>query len=306
MKKQIFKVPAEFAGKRLDIFLTSALKLTRNQVKKMITSGLVEINKKAPSVHHWLKEGERIIVKEKIAAKKVFLEEPEINIAAETDDYAVILKPVGLLVHPAAGNGAPSLTDALIKRYPSIVSVGDASRPGLVHRLDKDVGGLLVAAKTQKMYDELQRQFKERLVKKIYTALVEGVVPQPDGVLDFVLARSKTYPGRMAARPKGQDGRSAETRFTVLQRFPHHTLLELKLVTGRTHQIRAHLKAFGHPIVGDTLYGLKKKNVKKPIGDLGRPFLQATALGFFDLKGQWQEFTSPLEGELQNFLNTLS
>jgi len=287
MIKQKFEVPAEFRDKRLDIFLTAVLKLTRSQVQKMIRKGLVKVNDKTPSVHHWLKEGDEICVEERMMAPKISPQEPPLDIAAETNDYMVIIKPVGVITHPAAGSSALALTDVLVKHNPGMALVGEASRPGIVHRLDRDVGGLLVVAKK-------------------YTALVEGVVPQAEGVLDFVMARSKTYPGRMAARPKGQEGRVAETCYTVIKKFPHRTLLELELVTGRTHQIRAHLKAFRHPIVGDKLYGTRKKNAKKPVSDLNHPFLQATTLGFFDLNGEWQEFTVPLESELQNFLNTLS
>lgn len=306
MANQEFVVPAEFNDQRLDIFLTSVLRRTRSQVQKMIKNGLVTVNNQSPSVHHWLRTGDVVVAKEAKAFVAKSSSTPVLNIISETDDYIVLSKPAGVIVHPAIGSAAPSLTDALIKHIPAIVSVGETSRPGIVHRLDKDVSGLLVVAKTKKMYDELQKQFKERAVKKKYTALVEGVLPQVEGVIDFVMARSKTYPGRMAARPKGQEGRAAETRYTVLKKFSHHTLLELELITGRTHQLRAHLKAFRHPIVGDKLYHTKKKNAEKPDNDLDRPFLQATTLGFFDLNGEWQEFTIPLESKLQNYLDTLT
>lgn len=306
MVSQKFLVPEEFQDKRLDIFLTSVLRRTRSQVQKMIKNGLVTINNQAPSVHHWLKQGDEVVVKEEAVSVVELSDTPVLNIILETDDYLVLFKPAGIIVHEAIGSRAPALTDALIKHVPTIAGVGETSRPGIVHRLDKDVSGLLVVAKTKKMYDELQKQFKERVVKKKYTALVEGVLPQVEGVIDFVMARSKTYPGRMAARPKGQEGRAAETRYTVLKKFSHHTLLELELITGRTHQIRAHLKAFRHPIVGDKLYSARKKNAKKPDSDLDRPFLQATTLGFFDLKGEWQEFSIPLESKLQNYLDILT
>lgn len=307
MDKQKFVVPAEFAGKRLDIFLTSALCLTRSQVQKMIKNGLVEVSGKKPSVHHWLKAGEEVVVgKREPSSVPPPAREPALSIVADTNDYVVVIKPAGVITHPATGTSAAALTAALTRRYPDIVSIGASGRPGIVHRLDRDVSGLLVVAKTQAMYDELQRQFKERLVKKRYKALVEGVVAKPEGVLQFAMARSKTYPGKMAARPKGEEGRAAETHFTVLKKFAHHTLLELELITGRTHQIRAHLKAYGHPIVGDTFYGTKKKSLAQQAVELKYPFLQATTLGFFDLKGQWQEYSLPLEPELQNFLNTLS
>jgi len=306
MPEQKFEITEEFIDQRLDIFLTSMLGLPRSQVQKLIKSGLVTLAGESPSVHHWLKKGELVVVKNRPPAKMQEASALALNIIRETDNYIVVLKPAGLLVHPTDSSSSVTLTQSLLRHDPSIAAVGAHGRPGIVHRLDRDVGGLLVVAKTQKMYEELQRQFKERLVKKKYTALVEGVIPQAEGVLDFVMARSKTYPGRMAARPKGQDGRAAETRYTVLQKFSHHTLLELELVTGRTHQIRAHLKAFRHPIVGDKFYSTKKKKNNKVVSDLARPFLQATALGFSDLLGQWQEFKAPLDSELDNYLNTIS
>lgn len=296
-----FKVEAADADKRLDLFLTAHLKITRSQIQKLIKHGLVTVNGETPSVHQWLKEGDRIVSQNAPKAKK---EEPlvPLRIVEETDDYIVVNKPAGVIVHPAPGSTAPSLTAALVKAYPKIKKVGDSARPGIVHRLDRDVSGLMVVARTSEMYAHLVDEFKARRVSKTYTALVEGSMVLDHGIIDFVIARSRTHQGLMAARPKGQEGRPAETRYTVLKRWPHLTLLELELITGRTHQIRAHLKAFRHPLVGDKLYGSKQT---KETG-LTRPFLQATKLGFTDRQGEHHEFTVPLDAELVEFLNTLA
>ncbi len=300
MADNIFIVTSETAGERLDKFLTSELKQPRSQIQKMIKQRLVTINGEAPSVHQWLKIDDTIVVGEPspVAASQAVV---PLNIIAETPDYLVVNKPTGVIVHPAAGSSAPTLTAALVKKFPAIANVGETTRPGIVHRLDKDVSGLLVVARTTAMYAHLVSEFKDHRICKIYTALVHEAVPKEEGVIDFVIARSRTHAGRMAARPKGQEGRAAETRFTVIKRWPHLTLLEIELVTGRTHQIRAHLKAFRHPIVGDLLYGIKNE---KGI-DLHRPFLQATSLTFMDLAGEQQTFTIPLDPDLEHFLATL-
>jgi 23S rRNA pseudouridine1911/1915/1917 synthase len=303
MNDSTVSVPAAASGERLDRFLSATLQQSRHQVQKLIRDGLVTVNSQPASVHRWLKTGDRIAVADRPASATAPL--PPLQVVAETDDYLVVQKPAGVLVHPAAGSAAPALTAALLKRDPLIAGVGDPGRPGIVHRLDRDVAGLLVVAKTPAMYDELQRQFRERQVKKLYTALVFGAVSKPDGVLTFALARSRTRRGLVAARPRGTDGRPAETRFTVVRRFTHHTLLEVELITGRTHQIRAHLNAFGHAIVGDPLYGASAARAKARDRGLTRPFLQATTLGFRDRQGAWREYTVPLDDELQRFLATL-
>ena len=304
---QVFNVDATQAGERLDRFLVQRLGVARHQIQKIIKAGGVIVNDDVhPAVHRWLKVGDRLTVALP-SAPSVAPSDHHLTIVAETSDYLVVVKPAGVIVHPALGSKAPVLSSLLVERYPELVHIGDASRPGIVHRLDRDVSGLLVVAKTSAMYNALQEQFRTRRVKKLYTALVEGIVAAPEGVLDFPLARSKTYHGRMAARPKGTSGRAAATHFTVVERYRHHTLLHLMLVTGRTHQIRVHLKAFGHHLVGDTLYAPRRPLSSRKVAPvLPRPFLEATTLGFFDLAGQWQEFTLRLDDELQTFLATIA
>lgn len=300
MPDRKFVVTGEDADKRLDAFLTEHLHITRSQVQKLIKHGAVKINGEAPTVHHWLKEGEDVVVADQVV-NVTPTAIPQLQVIEETPDYLVIYKPAGVLVHPAAGSRAPVLTAALVQQYPEIAGVGDPLRPGIVHRLDKDVSGLLVVARTTAMYDHLIQEFKAHRVQKIYTALVEGAVEKTDGVIDFVIARSRTHAGLMAARPKGQEGKPAETRYTVVRRWPHLTLLELELITGRTHQIRAHLKAFRHPLVGDKLYGSKESLGR----GLARPFLQATKFSFFDRAGERHEYAVPLDKELLEFLDTV-
>lgn len=304
MSARKVEVPAEAAGQRLDVFLVGVLGQPRHQVQRLITAGLVELNGAAPKAHAWLKPGDVVVVRERPAPPPTAV--VGLTIVAETPDYLVVCKPAGVLTHPAPGSRAASLSTALVAYDPDIAGVGDPDRPGIVHRLDRDVTGLLVVAKTVAMYDALKWQFQERQVKKVYTALVEGQVTKPEGVLDFVLARSRTHRGQMAARPKGQAGRTAETRYTVTQAFHHYTLLELVLVTGRMHQIRAHCKAFGHAIVGDPLYGSKLSGAKLSTATLTRPFLACTTLGFCDLAGAWHEYTVPIDHELQAFLTTIA
>lgn len=294
-------VTEEFANERLDRYLVKITGQVRNQVQHLIKERYVTVNGKAPSVHQWLHIGDEIVVTEKPKAKVPM---PELHVIAETEDYLVVNKPVGVLVHPAQNSPFPRLTDALVKQYPQISKVGDPERPGIVHRLDRDVSGLLVVARTQAMFDNLKAQFQNKLVQKTYTALVEGVVEDDAGVIDFPISRSKTFRGRMAARPSGNEGKSAETRFDVVERFPHMTLLSLKPITGRMHQLRVHMKAFGHPLVGDTLYGrrVQGKSIEQPID---RIFLESSKLSFLDMQEERREYELPLSKKLENFLKSL-
>lgn len=298
---QEFVVSGEFVDERLDKYLVAQLDEVRNQVQHMIRDRLVTVNDKAASVHQWLREGDRVVVLEK---PKPEVAVPALDVVDETENYIVVNKPVGVLVHPALNSPFPRLTDALLQAYPNIIEVGDPERPGIVHRLDRDVSGLLVVAKNQTMFDNLKAQFKNKTVIKKYTALVEGVIEDEAGIINFPISRSKTFRGRMAARPLGQEGKDAETHFMVLERFPHMTLVELQPITGRMHQLRVHMKAFGHPLVGDTLYGRREqgKLIEQPID---RIFLQSTTLAFNDINGEHQSYTLPLDKKLQTFVGTL-
>jgi 23S rRNA pseudouridine1911/1915/1917 synthase len=227
------------------------------------------------------------------------------------DEFIVINKPAGLIVHGAEHITEHSLTDEIIKKYPEVAKVGDdPERPGLMHRLDKLASGLMVIARTQDSFDNLKKQFQKREVEKIYTTLVYGKIPQDDGEINFPIDRSaKGF--KMAALPltkdgeSNEDGRRAISEFSVIQRFINYTLLRVKIKTGRTHQIRVHMAAYGHPVVGDDLYGTSKTKVKNKKLALSRIYLVASELSFKDLAGKTHRFKIDLPEEFNNLLKNI-
>lgn len=308
-------------NKRLDIFLSEKLEITRSQVQKIISDSRVEINGKLPK-----KMGDRVKTNDEIkitpetkAAKNTDKkstkvetskeEIPEPKIIFEDKEYLVVNKPSGLLVHPTPANEINTLTNFLVKKYPGIKKVGDNPdvRPGIVHRLDKEASGLLLIARTQAAFKTFKEEFKTRQVKKEYLVLVHGKIDRDEGVIDFPLGRKPD--GRMAAMPKMDRGlptdfgKPALTEFWVEQKFSNFTLLRVRIHSGRMHQIRAHFLAYNHPVVGDTLY--HQKQYLKWSGRINRLFLHCSNLGFFNLKNEWVEYESKLPSELVEFLKTL-
>ncbi|MFH1207781.1 MAG: RluA family pseudouridine synthase [Patescibacteria group bacterium] len=335
-------VTSDSAGQRLDKFLTEKWPdQTRSQIQKLIKSGAVLVNGEAVAVHHFLKEKDEIQILQAQALQPARpsektnqinkkptcrLADLPITIIAETDGYIVLHKPAGLLVHEGArlpcqfggqaGEQEPTLVDWLLKKYPAITKIGeDPVRPGIVHRLDREVSGLMVVAKTQDMFDHLKKQFRDRTIKKEYTALVNGHPAKEEDEITFNIDRSETRDFKMAAVPRGtfrgvptsgsdDRGRHAITQFEVIKRLVKYTLLKVRPRTGRTHQIRVHLNAYGLPIVGDLVYCPTKIRAKNHLPS-SRIFLQAAKLGFTDLTGQWREFSEPLDPELNQYLGSL-
>lgn len=250
----------------------------------------------------------------------------KVNVIAEREDFIVAEKPAGVLVHPTQAGEKDTMIDFVLKRCPEIKKVvgfhppltpplagWEFNRPGIVHRLDKEASGLLVIARTQKMFEHLKKQFQERTIGKEYLVLVYGKIDKECGVIDFQLDRSKS--GRMVARPKikeinlatissVQQGKDARTEFDVEGVAGRFTLLRVKTRTGRTHQIRVHLFAYNHPVVGDTLY-CNKKLIKKNQPELNRLFLHLAKLCFDDLDGRRLCFESELPDELKAFLKSI-
>lgn len=308
---QSFTVAPEVAPIRLDKFLVQTLpSASRNSIQNTIRSGGVSVNGNVMTVvHRFLHAGDVVTTEGEPATQNQPVLTPDGNVSFdivhEADSYLVIGKPAGLTVHPAPGVPGPTLAAGLLARFPDLAGVGeDKLRPGIVHRLDREVSGLMVVARTQDMYEHLKRQFQGRTVEKIYTALVIGRVANPSGTIDFPLARSKRNHGKMAARAvSDEDTREAVTHYTVERAFQQTTLLSVRLETGRTHQIRAHLAAIDHPIVGDQLYRPKSLSFK---ATPGRIFLHASALSFTELSGERQTFSYPIPKELQDFLKRLS
>lgn len=291
--------------KRLDQFLCEPLNTTRSQVQKLIKQGLVTVNGSIAVSHTFLKIGDMVSYPEKKEGEKLETKTiPVLDIVYEDDDLLVINKPAGLLVHEALKDEyRATVVDGILNLYPEIAHVGDdASRPGIVHRLDKDVSGLMVIAKTQTAFEYLKSQFQERTVKKEYLALVYGSLPKETDVIDQRISRSKRK-GRMVARSGDQEGKEAHTQYDVLKRFVNTTYVRVAILTGRTHQIRVHFQSIGYPVVGDKLY--KSKSMKWNEIPLDRLFLHSNLLRIRLLDGEEKTFEAPLPPELEHLLETL-
>ncbi|MFA6594318.1 MAG: RluA family pseudouridine synthase [Candidatus Buchananbacteria bacterium] len=228
----------------------------------------------------------------------------EIKIIDDNDNYLIIEKPAGLLAHPTERNETNTLMDWAIAQYPQIKKIGeDPARSGIVHRLDREVSGLMVIPKTQDAFDYFKKLFKTRQLTKKYLALVYGRVGQDVGEINFRLGRGKSGEGKFAAFPFGSAaGKEAKTLFAAKQRFKNYTLLELEILTGRTHQIRVHLFALGHPIVGDNLY--RNNRLKEKLNP-GRVFLHAYYLSFKNQQGDEKIYQSELPAGLAQILKKL-
>ena len=324
--KDVWIITAQDAGTRLDVFLTRQMpETTRSQIAKRIKEGAVTVNKKTATVHRFLKDGDVVettplpppfptegggvappaVEQEGQPTKEAGWLSRDVAIIAETADWIVLNKPSGLLVHPDAKQRTGTLVDFLLAHDPKIAKVGeDPSRPGIVHRIDREASGLMVIAKTQDAFDDLKRQFAEHTIEKRYLALVYGEMEKEEGDIKFKIARSKTKQ-RMAARPEQEEGgKVAWTHYRVLRRFRNATLLELEILTGRTHQIRTHLLAMNHPIIGDALY--KRRREDRNI-QAARLMLESVHLGFRDpATGEQKEFDLPHDPEFDTTITLLS
>lgn len=306
-----YKIEESAAGTRLDIWLAKQLGVSRSSLERRFKAGEVTVNEKPARAHYALKVGDEVLLRASVkpaaeaAASQSLDDLPEIEVVKETDEYLVINKPAAIVMHPAPAFHGLTLVDWLLRHYPKIAKVGeDPERPGIMHRLDREASGLVVIAKTQDSFDNLKEQFKKRTITKQYTALVHGSDLPDQGEINFNIERS-SQGHRMAAKPVNQSGRTAVTEFTVTHRYHNYTLLQLTIKTGRTHQIRAHLSAYNHPIVGDDLYSRQKQRMLNEKFKLGRIFLVATDLAFTDLQGERQSFSIALPSELQKFLDTV-
>ena len=296
----------EHAGERLDRAVTARLEgLSRSYAESLIESGAVRVNGLAVSKPaHKLKEGDEVEV-EVPAPRPTTVEAEEIplSVVYEDADLLVIDKPAGMVVHPAPGHSGGTLVNALLAHVPGIdLDMGDEARPGIVHRLDKDTSGLIVAAKRRSAHDALSRQMASRTMLKEYLAVVVGTPKPPQGVVDAPIARDPRDRQRMAVVA---GGRTARTRYDVEEPLQGYSLVRATLETGRTHQIRVHMASIGHPVLGDPVYGKRTLKDAARLG-LRRQFLHAHRLGFtLPSSGEWREFVSPLPEDLQAVLERL-
>ena len=289
------------AGRRLDVFLSAHLSdLSRAQVQKLIADQKVRLNNTWTKPSHILKEGDIVEVEDRELTRKSSLLPENIPLdIIHSDQHIIVLnKPAGLVVHPGAGVEKGTLVNALIHHFPGIERVGHPERPGIVHRLDKETSGVMVVARTDKAYSELKRQFKAREVEKVYMGLVRGHVQVADGRIDWALGRHPRHRQRISIRTKKP--KAALTLYSVKKTFPDFTLLEIKPVTGRTHQIRVHFAASGHPIVGDARYGGKDMARRQQ-----RLFLHAWHIVFtHPVSKALLEFYAPLPPEFQDIIHS--
>ncbi|MGI6347715.1 MAG: RluA family pseudouridine synthase [Patescibacteria group bacterium] len=248
--------------------------------------------------------------------------ENKIQIIDETKNYLIINKPAGLIVHGGTVIKEKTLVDFLLDKYPDLAKIGeDPMRPAIVHRLDKEASGLMIIPKNNEAFEYYKNLFKKRKIDKGYIALVFGQVPRDEDVIDFSIVRS-SQGHKMACLPKSmkeealsnrdegnlkarEKSRLALTKYSVLKRLINYTLLNIQITTGRTHQIRVHFSAYGHPLVGDNLYANKKTKIKNKKINLGRIFLMANHLGFIDQDGQKKEYSLEISSDLKEALKRL-
>ena len=303
------EVPAALVGERLDRVVALATGLTRAQVQRLIAEGQVRLDGSVET-----RPGRRLALGQRVAVQATEDAAPvggpgadpgvRFSVVHEDPWLLVVDKPAGLVVHPGAGTPEGTLVNGLLHHYPELAGVGQPDRPGIVHRLDKGTSGLMLVARTPAAYDALVHMLSSRQVSRRYLALVEGDVAADQGVVDAPVGRSSRQPTRMAVSAAG---RSARTSYSVTGRYPDAgvTLLECALETGRTHQIRVHLSAIGHPVVGDPQYRRPGRGEGRP--RLGRPFLHAFALAFDHPDGGGgRQFRSELPEELAGYLSGLS
>lgn len=306
-----FTVGPDSGSERLDILLARASGLSRAKVQRLIEQGHVLVDGQVKKARFKPSPGQKVRLSIPPPEPRALAPEPiPLKILYEDDDLLVINKPPGLVVHPGAGHETGTLVNALLHHSPEVARIGGKDRPGIVHRLDKDTSGVMVVAKTETAQRSLQQQFKERRVKKTYLAFVRRVVKEDQGRIELPINRLKEDRKRMGVGRRG--GREAATTYRVLGRFPEFTLLELHPETGRTHQIRVHLSAIGHPVVGDKVYGGKeerqkvngKKRTAKREVKAERQLLHAWKLGFFHPRTrEWMEFEAPLPEDFKPFLS---
>ena len=289
---------ADRRDERLDVFIARRLSdLTRSRVRRLIDDGLVTVDgRTAEKAGAKLEPGQRVRLRLPPPVEARPQPEPiPLSIVYEDGDLLVVDKPAGLAVHPSPGHAGGTLVNAVLAHCTDLSGIGGERRPGIVHRLDKDTSGLIIVAKHDAAHLSLARQLKERRVEKTYVALVEGRVQPPEGVIDAPIARDPRHRRRMAVVA---GGREARTRYRLLREVDGRSLVEVRPETGRTHQIRVHFSALGHPLVGDPVYGRRKA-----ASLVGRQFLHATRLAFRHPRtGERLELEAPLADDLTRAL----
>ncbi|EGQ0356548.1 RluA family pseudouridine synthase [Staphylococcus pseudintermedius] len=294
MEKHIFNIEdATHHLQRIDKILPEFnSEWSRSQLQEWIKEGLIEVNGKAVKSNYKLKLGDRIEITEKeLVEADIQAENLNLDIYYEDDDVAIVYKPKGMVVHPSPGHYTGTLVNGLMYQIKNLSGINGEIRPGIVHRIDKDTSGLLMVAKNDVAHRSLVEQLMAKTVKRKYIALVHGHIPHEFGTIDAPIGRNKNDRQSMAVV---DDGKEAVTHFNVIETFKNYTLVECELETGRTHQIRVHMKYIGYPLVGDPKYGPKKTL------EIGGQALHAGLIGFEHPKtGEYIERFAPLPAEFE-------
>lgn len=311
------KIDTRAAGQRLDLYCTQLINdISRSRIKNLIDHGKILINGQPVKAGYILKGSDILdLTIPPPAESEIKPENIPLNIVFQDRDMLVVDKPAGMVVHPAAGNYTGTLVNALLYHIRDLSGIGGEVKPGIVHRLDKDTSGLLLIAKTDQAHAQLSEQIKNKTVKRLYKTIVIGDLPQDEGDLRFPIGRSSSDRTKMTVTHKGS--RDAHTQYNVIERFGRYTFTEMRLQTGRTHQIRVHLSHSGYPVLGDPDYGgreqpqgiLDKRELdlwRKLMKTLKRQALHAYHLTFEHPKnGEGTTFESPLPDDFQEAINTI-
>lgn len=307
-----FKATIEDAATRLDIFLSARLpELTRSRIKVLLEEGRAEVGGKTARAGQKLKGAEEVTISvPEPEAGNVEPENIRLDVLYDDNDVVVVNKPFDMTVHPGAGRSTGTLVNALLGMKRPLAPTGGPFRPGIVHRLDKDTTGVLVVARNDKSYHSLVGQFKDRRTSRKYLALVWGCMKTEKGTIDIAIGRDSVHRKKISAKARVK--REAITKYKVLKTFPLISLLELKLETGRTHQIRVHLAEVKHPVVGDQVYGKRAvppalhKEAADRLKGIKRQMLHAATLGFtHPSTGEWMEFSAPPPPDMAGLIKAL-
>lgn len=299
MERFEFEITEELAGSRIDkAIATLQPDWSRTQIQQWLKEEHIQVNGSFVKSNYKVKAEDTIAIEQPDPeVYDIEAENLDLEIVYEDRDVLVVNKPVGMVVHPSPGHLSGTLVNGLMYQCTDLSGINGVMRPGIVHRIDKDTSGLLMVAKNDKAHVSLVNQLVEKSVNRVYTALVHGHIPHDNGTIDAPIGRDPRDRQRMAVV---DNGKNAVTHFKVLERFGEYTLVECRLETGRTHQIRVHMKYIGYPLVGDPKYGQRKTI------DFGGQVLHAGTVGFVHpVTEEYLEFTAPLPENYQKLLNDL-
>ena len=294
-----FSVEENFSPRRLDVYLSEKISATRSHIQKLIADGLITVDGLNVKANFKLKGGEKIFIQEVDAASVEYLPENlPLDILYEDADLIVVNKARGMTVHPADTVTHGTLVNALLYHCKDLSGINGVKRPGIVHRLDKDTSGVMVAAKNDAAHLSLAEQIKNKIATRTYRAIVHGVIQDDAGIISGAIGRDKFDRKKMAITP---DGKPAVTEFKILERFKNFSYVECKLQTGRTHQIRVHMTAIGHPLLGDTKYTSRKN----PFDISGQALHSHTLSLIHPTTKEKKFFTAPLPEDMKKILDKL-